>query len=334
MLMNKRIFVLAVMSALLAFGLIASSALATHEHPSSASPIRVPLVPAYDACTSSNSTHGLPLNFPSCNPPVPTSNTVKTGAGSVGQGWVVVCNTGSAVAECNTAAGAGFTTGMQPDVRLYGAGRDVQCRLTGTPAGCSAGADYNPNGSPSPYTTTCTTAGSCGFNGRPNPFCAPGGAPNACAASADVTETAELGAPSGSSVDPTFQCGTNASCLAFAGHFVGHAIRVTDHYNCDPGAPPADPNACPANAGTSTRPATLIDILFPVPVDCLTTASATLGSTCGSNTTANALVPGSVIANKQAVVEVGEVVALDSGPNGTRGDTDDEVFAAQGIYLP
>jgi len=78
----------------------------------------------------------------------------------------------------------------------------------------------------------------------------------------------------------------------------------------------------------------MVDILFPVPVDCLGTASAALGSTCGANTTANALVPGSVIAGKQAVVETGEIVALDSGPNGTRGDSDDETFATQGVFLP
>jgi len=270
--MSRRLILFA-MSALLALSFFASSAMASHEHPIGGSPIRVPLVPAFEACTSANSTHGLPLNFPSCNPPVPVSTTVKAGTGSVGQGWVVVCNTGSAVSECNTAGGGGFTTAMQPDVRLYGAGRDVQCRLTGSPLGCSAGSDYNPNGSPGPtqYTTTCSTAALCSNNGRPNPFCAPGGAPNICAASADITETAELGAPSGSTVDPTAECGTVATCLAFAGHFVGHAIRVTDHYNCDPllNQAGSDPNRCPANATRNNRPATMIDILFPVPVDCL-----------------------------------------------------------------
>ena len=31
----------------------------------------------------------------------------------------------------------------------------------------------------------------------------------------------------------------------------------------------------------------MVDFLFPVPVDCLATASASLGSICGTNTTAN-----------------------------------------------
>lgn len=332
--MKKRIFVLCAMSALLALAFFASSAMASHEKPISASPIRVPLVPAFDACTSANSTHGLPLNFPSCNPPVPSSGTVKAGSGSIGQGWIIVCNTGSLAPSCTESA-PGFTTAMQPDVRLFGAGRDVQCRLTGTPTGCSTGSDYNPNGAAGPYTTTCSTAALCGNDGRPTPFCAPGaGSSAACQAGADVTETAELGAPSGTSVDPSTQCGTNPTCLAFAGHFVGHAIRVTDHYNCNPSAPLGDANACPASPTTSNRAATMVDILFPVPVDCLPTAAAALGSVCGANTTANALVPGSVIAGKQAVVETGEIVALDSGPNGTRGDSDDETFATQGVFLP
>jgi len=330
--MKKRLILFA-MSALFAGSFFASSAMASHEHPLGASPVRVPLVPAFDACTSANSTHGLPLNFPSCNPPVPTSGTVKTGAGSIGQGWIIVCDTAAVAPVCNESA-PGFTASLKPDVRLFGAGRDVQCRLTGSPSGCSAGSDYNPNGA-GPYTTTCSTALLCGNDGKPSPFCGPSGSsPATCSAGADVTETAALGAPSGTTVSPSVQCGTNVTCLAFAGHFVGHAIRVTDHYNCGAGLPPTDANACPADPGTSNRAATMVDILFPVPVDCLPTAAAGLGSVCGANTTANALVPGSVIANKQAVVETGEIIAQDSGPNGTRGDSDDETFATQGIYLP
>jgi len=333
--MKKRILVLCFLGSLLASGLIASSAIASHEHPISASPMRVPLVPAFAACTSANSTHGLPLNFPSCNPPTPSSSTVKWGNGSIGQAWLIVCNTGTSAPSCNESS-PGFVSGYQPDVRLFGAMRDIQCRLTGTPAPCAAaGDDYNPNASTGPYTTTCTTASLCGNDGKPGPLCAPGpGSSSACQAGVDVIMTALLGAPSGTTVDPSTQCGTNAACLAFAGHFVGHSIRVTDHYNCDPGAPPGDANACPASSTTSNRAATMVDILFPVPVDCIPTASATLGSTCGVNSTSNALVPGSVLAGKQAIVEAGEIVAIDAGPNGVPGDSDGQIFSTQGLYLP
>ena len=192
--------------------------------PIGATPIRVPLVPAFGGCTAANSTHGAPLNFPSCNPPTPASGTVKAGNGSIGQAWIIDCNIGTTSPSCNESAG-GFTTAMQPDVRVFGAIRDVQCRLTGTPSGCTAGSDYNPNNASGPYTTACTTAATCGNDGRPTPFCAPGaGSSSACIAGTDVTLSAGLGQPSDTTVDPTTQCGTDPSCLAFASKFAGHGF--------------------------------------------------------------------------------------------------------------
>jgi hypothetical protein len=47
--------------------------------PKSAAPILAALVPAYQACTSSNRTHGPPLAHPSCNPPVRSSAPLTVG---------------------------------------------------------------------------------------------------------------------------------------------------------------------------------------------------------------------------------------------------------------
>jgi hypothetical protein len=58
---------------------VASMASATHPRPKGATPLRVSLVPAYNACTTPNRTHGPPLAFPSCNPPVQTSTAVTVG---------------------------------------------------------------------------------------------------------------------------------------------------------------------------------------------------------------------------------------------------------------
>jgi len=58
---------------------MASTAGATHPRPNSATPLRVPLVPAYNACAAPNRTHGPPLAFPSCNPPVPASSFLTVG---------------------------------------------------------------------------------------------------------------------------------------------------------------------------------------------------------------------------------------------------------------
>lgn len=332
--MTKRIFVLSVLSSLLALLFVASSALASHERPTGASPMRVPLVPAFEACNSPNSTHGLPLNFPSCHPPVPVSNTVQSGAPSGGYANILVCNVGAAPAACKESAG-GFTTAMQPDVRLWGAGRNIQCRISGTPTGCIAGQDYNPNGAPGPYTTICA-GGGCSAGAKPQPFCAPGaGSEATCIANTDITATAALAQP-GNTVDPVAVCGADPTCLAFVANFAGSAIRVSDHYNCNPSAPLGDANACPASQTTSNRAATMLDIVFPVPVDCISNpeGATTAGSNCGTNTTANALVPGAVINGKQAVVEIGEVQQMDSGPDGERGNSDDERFSTQGIFLP
>jgi hypothetical protein len=47
--------------------------------PRSATPLRVPLVPAYDECTAPNREHGPPLDEPSCNPPSQSSPELTVG---------------------------------------------------------------------------------------------------------------------------------------------------------------------------------------------------------------------------------------------------------------
>jgi len=309
---RRRIGVPLVLGSFAALFLMADVAVASHTVPIGASPIRVSLVPAFAPCETgvANSTHGPPLNFPSCNPPQLVSSTVKIGGNAIGFARIVVCPVGTTAAFCTATGGAM----PLPDVRLTGSGRDIQCRQTGIPPGCTAGGDYNPNATAGPYTSTG------GGTAAASPACFPAiNSATTCIAGTDITATAELA--------------TAAASIGGTGQFAGHAIRVSDHYNCDPLAPPADPNACPADPSTSTRAATMTDLQFPVPVDCIPTGTAD-GSTCGVNTTANALVPNSVIPNKAAVVEVGEIILKDSGPNGVRGDGDDQVFSAQGILLP
>ena len=70
------------MLALAALGIVllaASTALATHPRPKGATPFRVPLVPSYMPCTAPDRTHGPPLAFPACNPPVQASGHVTVG---------------------------------------------------------------------------------------------------------------------------------------------------------------------------------------------------------------------------------------------------------------
>jgi hypothetical protein len=58
---------------------MASAANAAHPRPKGASPLRASLVPAFNQCTAANRTHGPPLAFPSCNPPVQSSTSVTVG---------------------------------------------------------------------------------------------------------------------------------------------------------------------------------------------------------------------------------------------------------------
>ena len=66
--------------AVLGMMVMASAANAAHPRPKGATPFRASLVPAYNACTSPNRTHGTPLAFPSCNPPVQTSTSLTIGS--------------------------------------------------------------------------------------------------------------------------------------------------------------------------------------------------------------------------------------------------------------
>ena len=56
-----------------------SVAPSAYPRPKGASPLRIPLVPAYEPCTSSNRTHGPPLAFPSCNPPTQAPGQLTVG---------------------------------------------------------------------------------------------------------------------------------------------------------------------------------------------------------------------------------------------------------------
>jgi Tol biopolymer transport system component len=53
--------------------------LPAYPHPKGASPMRTYFVPAYRQCTAPNRTHGAPLEFPSCSPPVQASNYLTVG---------------------------------------------------------------------------------------------------------------------------------------------------------------------------------------------------------------------------------------------------------------
>jgi len=185
----------------------------------------------------------------------------------------------------------------KPDVRITGSIRDVRCQGT-VPAGCTPSGDYDPDSRAGPY----TDGGNGKSGAQPPCFPSPSSATD-CIAGSDLTEVAALpGATIGATGTP----------------FEGRGIRITDN----------------ANGTSQSVAATMVDVGFPIPLDCLPTTDSSQGSTCGVNTTANALAPGVVRSGSAAVWQIGQVELRDSGPDGVRGNSDDELFAVQGVFLP
>jgi uncharacterized repeat protein (TIGR01451 family) len=88
------------------------------------------------------------------------------------------------------------------------------------------------------------------------------------------------------------------------------------------------------NGSSQTNPGTVVDFDFPVPANCAPTSDTRVGSACSVNTAANAVVPGAIKQNKQMVLQVFRLRLVDSGPDGARGNSDDTLFAQQGLYIP
>jgi hypothetical protein len=301
---------------------------ATHgPTPVGASPTRVTLVPWFEECVPAgvNSEHAAPYPYAACAPPDRAAGPATTsiaimGSSSAGFVRYVVCPAGSVAAFCTPAGGVM----PLPDVRITGNVVDVQCAVAGPPGCPVVGDDYDPNLAVGPYGTPGT--GST----PPTPPCFPGGA---CVSGADVEVAPEL----------------PGSTLGGPAPQGSPSYRVTGHRNCDtapPNAPPGPP--CPLGPADPDYGATMIDVsgtppaAIPdppgIPMDCIPTAAAATGSSCGVNTTLNALVPGGITAGREETVQIGQIRLRDSGPNGVFADAfdprDNMVFAVQGVFFP
>ncbi len=94
-----------------------------YPRPATATPLRVPLVPAYSACTAPNTTHVAPLALPSCTPPAQESALLTTSTIGRGSGFARLS---VAVGDENTPADEadiGFSATVT-DVRDAGTGFD------------------------------------------------------------------------------------------------------------------------------------------------------------------------------------------------------------------
>src|SRR3954453_18502783 len=133
----KRKLVLPAVFLLLTVAASTQFAAASHVRPKGATPFRASLVPAFKACSAPNRTHGTPLAFPSCTPPVQASNYLTIGSPDAnGAGANSV---GSLTWNVN---------GSTSEITVTASITDVRC-LPGTAAGvCSSpnaadGPDYS-----------------------------------------------------------------------------------------------------------------------------------------------------------------------------------------------
>jgi hypothetical protein len=103
---------------------VASTSFAGHPRPRGATPVIVSFVPAFKQCLSPNSTHGVPLASPSCNPPVQTSNYVTIGTPDAGGG----ASTSTGKARIDVIVGVAGPPD-DSDVKLVGDSSDVRCKV-------------------------------------------------------------------------------------------------------------------------------------------------------------------------------------------------------------
>jgi TolB protein len=89
-----------------------------------------------------------------------------------------------------------------------------------------------------------------------------------------------------------------------------------------------------ANGPSGTGSGTTTDFDFTVPIDCSSTPDPAVGSTCGGNTSINAVTPGTIVEGRHTVIQTFRVRMNDSGVNGVRGDSDDTLFVMGGFYVP
>jgi len=131
---------LAVAFAALGMLVMASIANASHPRPKSATPLSASMVPAFNECTTPNRTHGPPLAFPSCNPPVQTSQSLTIGSPDANG---AAANSASVI-KIKVIVGVPGPPD-DSDVSIVANGTDVRCKAgvaTCGSANAADGADY------------------------------------------------------------------------------------------------------------------------------------------------------------------------------------------------
>jgi predicted acyl esterase len=90
-----------------------------------------------------------------------------------------------------------------------------------------------------------------------------------------------------------------------------------------------------SSGGTLDEAATVQSLALHAAVPCAPTAAADTGADCAVLTSANTLVPGTVLVGSRAIWELGDVEVLDGGADGAAATTaDNTLLARQGLFVP
>lgn len=86
---------------------------------------------------------------------------------------------------------------------------------------------------------------------------------------------------------------------------------------------------------TGAGPATVSDTAIAIEMPCATTGATTIGSTCATTTTVEAVVPGAVKEGLRAIWQLGQIAVDDGGVDGQAQTTgDNTLFAVEGLFVP
>jgi hypothetical protein len=88
------------------------------------------------------------------------------------------------------------------------------------------------------------------------------------------------------------------------------------------------------NGPSGGDPGTAGDFDFALPVECAPTPNPGVGSSCSANTSADGVTPGLIKEDRSTVLQTFRLRVNDSGLDGIRGNSDDAVFATQGVFVP
>jgi Tol biopolymer transport system component len=100
------------------------------------------------------------------------------------------------------------------------------------------------------------------------------------------------------------------------------SLRLTDKYNTDDAGGPA---------GIGTR----YDSPYAVNVPCTPTTDTAIGSSCSIDTTADAVVPGTVREGDRSIWQLDQIRVYDGGGDGNpRTTSGNTLFAVQGVFVP